>query len=418
MSEKNEFRLCVPADMARRFKGLSFDIGNSVAKFVYKSKEDKEELNSSDGEYGHFHLVSFPLRELSTALNYVRQNAAITREDGETERPTVCTTGVGCTQHGKLICDALDVKLQQLTEFDCFVKSFTYLASRMPRSEFLEPFLDEAITGVVEKAKKRYAMIKKMIDLGMSNAVDTNENAFMAGFELATGKPREADLPARNLPFMEVNPDIYPCLLAMCGSGFVFYKVDRDGSFKIVDQSNRGGRTFHGLGKQLTGYRTFSELIEAASKGSQRGLDQFNDELVRNLACADGDDSMYNMFAAHAQESPDLSFCFGKAVDSVTGEFKREDLACALLNCHVLDLVQSVQLISHCHSVKHIFFSGGYCSSPLVRSIITTEYAKRNLILLSLGLSGPFVPIDFIKPGLHLGALGCVIQDVEQSTSA
>jgi len=32
-------------------------------------------------------------------------------------------------------------------------------------------------------------------------------------------------------------------------------QVQKDGSFTIVDMSNRGGRTFHGLGTQLTGYK-------------------------------------------------------------------------------------------------------------------------------------------------------------------
>jgi len=32
-------------------------------------------------------------------------------------------------------------------------------------------------------------------------------------------------------------------------------QVEKDGSFKVVDTSNRGGRAFHGLGAQLTGYK-------------------------------------------------------------------------------------------------------------------------------------------------------------------
>ena len=32
-------------------------------------------------------------------------------------------------------------------------------------------------------------------------------------------------------------------------------QVEQDGSLKLVDASSRGGRTFHGLGTQLTGYK-------------------------------------------------------------------------------------------------------------------------------------------------------------------
>ena len=67
------------------------------------------------------------------------------------------------------------------------------------------------------------------------------------------------------------------------------------------------------------------------------------------------------------------------------GQFKREDLARSLLTCFILDLVHCVQFMSHCYGVKRVFFGGGFCSSQLVRSIITQEYARRNLFLLSYG---------------------------------
>jgi len=70
------------------------------------------------------------------------------------------------------------------------------------------------------------------------------------------------------------------------------------------------------------------------------------------------------------------------------GQLKREDSARAWLNCLVLDLVQCVQLISQCHGIKRVFFCGGFCSTPLVRSIITTEFVRRKLSLLSLGWVG------------------------------
>jgi len=115
--------------------------------------------------------------------------------------------------------------LQQLTEFDCFVKSFTYLAARLPRSEFLEPFLDDAIVEPVESIKKRVVLLRKMKELNLSETLDIDENAFMQGMQLATGKPSEAVLQAGDVPLSEAEPDMYPCLLALCGSGFGFFKV-------------------------------------------------------------------------------------------------------------------------------------------------------------------------------------------------
>jgi len=115
-------------------------------------------------------------------------------------------------------------RLQQLTEFDCFVKSFTYLAARLPRSEFLEPFLDEATIEPVENVKKQMAMLSKMKDVSAA-AEGVDMNALMLGIQQAIGKPSEAALRAGDVPLSEAESDMYPCLLALCGSGYGFMKV-------------------------------------------------------------------------------------------------------------------------------------------------------------------------------------------------
>lgn len=66
------------------------------------------------------------------------------------------------------------------------------------------------------------------------------------------------------------------------------------------------------------------------------------------------------------------------------GKFNREDLTHALLNYFVLDVVQCVQLIAKVHGIKRIFFCGSFASTPLVRRMITTEYVRRNLLLLGM----------------------------------
>jgi len=35
-------------------------------------------------------------------------------------------------------------------------------------------------------------------------------------------------------------------------------QIEQDGSFNVIDSSSRAGRTFHGLGRQLTGYKVVS----------------------------------------------------------------------------------------------------------------------------------------------------------------
>jgi len=67
---------------------------------------------------------------------------------------------------------------------------------------------------------------------------------------------------------------------------------------------------------------------------------------------------------------------------AVAGKFQREDLARALLNFFVLDIVQCLHLVSKCHGIKRVFFCGSFASTPLVRHLITTEFVRRNLHLM------------------------------------
>ena len=75
---------------------------------------------------------------------------------------------------------------------------------------------------------------------------------------------------------------------------------------------------------------------------------------------------------------------------TVTEAFKREDLARTVLEFIVQDLVQTAQLVCRCHGIKRVFFSGGFCCTPLVRGIITAEYVRRNV---SSFLQGQVTPV-------------------------
>jgi len=49
-------------------------------------------------------------------------------------------------------------------------------------------------------------------------------------------------------------------------------------------------------------------------------VDQFNDDLLTNMECAEGDVSMYSQIAKEdLQQAPELTFCFGKAVGTEIG---------------------------------------------------------------------------------------------------
>lgn len=400
MSETAEFSLPVPAELVRKTVGLSMDLGGSMLKFVFRSKENLEEAESTSGNTGHLQLVSFPRTQLNVALEYVKKRALISRTDAGSETPEVITTGVGCTEWGKLLNKAFNIRLKNITEFDCFIQSFHYLSSYLPRKEFLHAFDDDATIEPIAMATEQMAMIMavQQYTTGMQQA----HGAF--DMSTALGKVvNESDRPIAE------SEDMYPCVLAMCGSGNGYMQINKDGSFNMLDASNRGGRAFYGMGRLLTGCKDYDELIELASSGNNKNVDVYNSDLFKiSDNVVEGEDSIYTKSAEI--ENPALIYCFGKAFESTLEDFKREDLARAWLNFLVLDLVQSLSLIVQLNKIKRLFFTGSFCNTALVRAQITTEFARRNLFSSMLQSDKlTVVQFDFVKPGPHLGALGALI---------
>ena len=67
-------------------------------------------------------------------------------------------------------------------------------------------------------------------------------------------------------------------------------------------------------------FQTYSELIEAASKGDRHDVDQFSNDLVKGVDAVEGEDSFYTKTIEDNTDSePTLVFCFGKGVGSDLG---------------------------------------------------------------------------------------------------
>jgi type II pantothenate kinase len=403
----NEIVQAVPAELTRKFKGLSLDIGSSVMKIVYRSHEDAEDVaKSEDIKYGHLRLVSFPKTQLDEAVEYLRERASITRNSTD-ELVTVHVTGTGVGQLGKTFSERLNIKLQQENEFGCFIKSFVYLVHRLPRTELLRPFIEEATTDPLD-FMKCYLPIMEQCQTTATFLRNVEQ------FSSVGRGPSAAARTAGDVPLSEAEPDIFPCMLAMCGSGFMFFKIESDGSQFVADGLMHGGKSFLGLGRLLTRCKTYDELLELALKGDRRGVDIFSDELFQHFSTTDKnsnvDDS--NMYAGLANTKPSLMFSFGKPADrQELDEFKREDVAQAFLHYSVTELVTVLQLSCQKYKVKRVFFCGGYCEHPFVRQLISTDFIRVNHFEMTKP-SPSIIDFDFLKPGAYLGALGCALNDV------
>jgi len=60
---------------------------------------------------GRLRLVSFLRDEVNEGLEYIRQRAYLRPADGDNgDLLTVYTTGIGCTEYGKLITETLNIR--------------------------------------------------------------------------------------------------------------------------------------------------------------------------------------------------------------------------------------------------------------------------------------------------------------------
>jgi hypothetical protein len=62
-------------------------------------------------KFSRLHLVTFSRNDLQFGLDYIKQHAHLQTEDSNDKEPQlIYSTGVGCTEFGKLICQTLNVR--------------------------------------------------------------------------------------------------------------------------------------------------------------------------------------------------------------------------------------------------------------------------------------------------------------------
>ena len=76
----------------------------------------------------------------------------------------------------------------------------------------------------------------------------------------------------------------------------------------------------------------------------------------------------------------------GFALHQITDDFKKEDLARAVLHLLSIDLAQMFYLIAKGSDIKTVFLSGGFGNSVMVREMFTEEFLIRSIYRGEVGL--------------------------------
>jgi hypothetical protein len=119
--------------------------------------------------------------------------------------------------------------MENVSELDCFVKSFTYLADHLSRSELLEPFLVDASTEAVEFAENFFEVRLPLMTETFTKSLNFSTKGVSKEDVLkGTGRHDAATIdPPSTRPLSEAESDVFPCLFVMCGSGVGFLRVSK-----------------------------------------------------------------------------------------------------------------------------------------------------------------------------------------------
>ncbi|CAJ1940143.1 unnamed protein product [Sphenostylis stenocarpa] len=295
---------------------LALDIGGSLAKIVYFTKDDdrlvdveeglshRKALEKSNGskQYpvlnGRLNFKKFETSKINDCLDFIKSMklhiGGRQPQENPGSQPIVKATGGGAYKYADLFKERLGIILDKEDEMDCLVAGANFL---------LEVVHQEAFTYMGDQ--KQFVQIDKN--------------------------------------------DLYPYLLVNIGSGVGMIKVEGEGKFERVSGTSIGGGTFWGLGKLLTKCKSFDELLELSYRGNNRAVDMLVGDIYGGMD-----------YAKIGLSSTAIASSFGKAIsdNKEREDYKPEDIARSLLRMISNNIGQISYLNALRFGLKRIFFGG------------------------------------------------------------
>ncbi|KAL5552871.1 hypothetical protein UlMin_040272 [Ulmus minor] len=299
-----------------RVSHLALDIGGSLIKVVYFSREDECSKSSQESVLvsnverncpilqGTLRFAKFETAKINDCLEFIQRNQLHLNgweHNGVPggEKCVIKATGGGAYKFADLIKEKLGISLCKEDEMDCLVAGANFL---------LKTVHQEAYTYMNDT--------KEFVEIG--------------------------------------HDDQYPYLLVNIGSGVSIIKVDGPGKFERVSGTSVGGGTFLGLGRLLTNCKSFDDLLELSHHGNNRAIDMLVGDIYGGMDYTKG-----NLSATTIASS------FGKPVtdNKELKDYKTEDVARSLLRMISNNIGQIAYLNALRFGLKRIFFGGFFIRS-------------------------------------------------------
>ncbi|KAG5017212.1 hypothetical protein AAZX31_08G276200 [Glycine max] len=296
---------------------LALDIGGSLAKLVYFTKDDDHLVDGEEGishrkaleksdsskQYpvlnGKLNFKKFETSRINDCIEFIKSmklhiGGSQPQENPGSQPIAIKATGGGAYKYPDLFKERLGIILDKEDEMDCLVAGANFL---------LEVVHQEAFTYMGDQKQ-----------------------------------------------FVQIDPnDLYPYLLVNIGSGVGMIKVEGEGKFERVSGTSIGGGTFWGLGKLLTKCKSFDELLELSYRGNNRAVDMLVGDIYGGMD-----------YSKIGLSSTAIASSFGKAIsdNKERGDYKPEDIARSLLRMISNNIGQISYLNALRFGLKRIFFGG------------------------------------------------------------
>jgi len=328
---------------------FAVDIGGSLVKLVYFSQEGKGGSGRYDRQGGRLHFVKFESSRLPQLFDFIQSKGMHILEGGtKGMKPIVKATGGGAYKNVEDFKNILGLELEKVDEMESLVTGTNFLLSNLQ---------DEGFT--FWKGQKDYISIQ-------------NDKS-----------------------------DLFPYLLVNIGSGVSYLKVDGPDQYERVSGTSLGGGTFWGLGRLLTGCKTFDELLELSTHGDNSAVDMLVGDIYGGLD-----------YEKIGLEATTIASSFGKILmneEKSLKDYNPKDIGLALCRMISYNIAQIAYLNAKRYNLKRIFF-GGFFIRGHPFTMQTLSYA------INFWSKGEMRAL-FLRHEGFLGALGAFLMYEEGASS-
>ncbi|KAF2199862.1 fumble-domain-containing protein [Delitschia confertaspora ATCC 74209] len=365
---------------------IAVDIGGSLAKLVYFSREPDSTL---DG--GRLNFLKFETEKIDACIDFMKGlQAKHERANGPSEL-CIMATGGGAFKFYDRIREALGVEVVQEDEMECLIIGLDFFITEIPGEVFT------------------YS--------------ETSPMSF--------------------IPFPPQPPSIYPYLLVNIGSGVSMIKVTGPREHQRIGGTSLGGGTLWGLLSLLTGARNFDEMLSLADRGDNTAVDMLVGDIygmdygkigLKSTTIASSFGKVYRLKRAAEREAEDnggfsddgdmaetpsaqdpptnspllpsdaksSSPTAHPAPTTHSTHFRPEDISRSLLYAVSNNIGQIAYLHAEKHKLQNIYFGGSFIGGH-AQTMNTLSYA---INFWSKGTKQAY----FLRHEGYLGAVGAFLK--------